>query len=42
MKINLINNKDITDEYILFKYNYLQNDIIKAINIVKDTINNIR
>ena len=38
MKINLINNKDITDEYILFKYNYLQNDIIKAINIVKNYI----
>ena len=38
MKINLINNKDITDEYILFKYNFLQKDIINAINIVKNYI----
>jgi len=38
MKINLINNDDITDEYILYEYNYLKNDIVKAINIVKNYI----
>jgi len=38
MKINLINNDNITDEFILYQYNYLKNDIIKAINIVKQYI----
>lgn len=38
MKINLVNNDDISDEYILFNYNYLKNDINKAINIVKQYI----
>jgi hypothetical protein len=38
MKINLLNNDNITDEYILYQYNYLKDDIIKAINIVKNYI----
>lgn len=38
MKINLLDNDNITDEYILYNYNYFKNDINKAINIVKDYI----
>jgi len=38
LEINIVDNEEINDEYLLFQHNFLKNNLINAINIVKQYI----